>query len=147
MTSRLKKIVLVFWLWGACCVQAENVWFNIMGSASDPTVDTVEVDPTPVSLSKTRRVMRVRVSRAAERVSWDGVAYRSYQSQVLFDCIDNTARYLSIKFYREAGWQGVSHQTSTYTEPPRLMEFRDVEPNPAQRIVRAACESDSILSN
>lgn len=147
MTSPLKKIVLVFWLWGASCVQAENVWFNIIGSASDPTVDTVEVDPTAVSLSKTRRVMRVRVSRAADRVSWDGVPYRSYYSHVLFDCLDNTARYLSIKFYRAPGWQGVSHQTSVYTEPPRLMAFRDVQPNPARRIVRAACETDSIISN
>ena len=63
---------------------------------------------------------------------------------MLFDCTSNTARYLSIDFYREADWKGESYHTSVYDELPRLMEFRDVEPNPAQRIVRAACQSSGV---
>lgn len=118
-----------------------------MGDPSDSAVNTIEVDPTPVSLSKDGRAMRVRVSRSADRASWDGVAYRSYHSLVLFDCVNRTARYLSIEFYTEPGWKGQSHHTSLYQDPPRWMMFRDVEPNPAQRIVRAACDSASIISN
>ncbi len=134
-------------LWGASCVQAQTAWLNIMGDASDPAVNTIEVHPTAVSLSKHRQVMRVRVSRSTDRTSWDGIAYRSYQAKVLFDCPHKTARYLSIEFYLAPGWKGEPYQTSLYTETVRLMAFRDVEPNPAQRIVRAACESASVVSN
>lgn len=148
MICQLKKLLLVFCLSGAACAQADSTdWLNIMGDADDPTVNTVEVDPTP--LSNDERVLRVRVSRSAERVSWEGIRYRSYVSKVQFDCINNKARYLSIDFYLEPGWKGVSHHTSVYKgkEPERLMQLRDITPNPAQRIVRAACESDSVSSN
>lgn len=147
MTSQLKKIFLVFCLWGAACVQAETNWLTIVGDPGDPAVNTIEVDPTPVSLGQEGRVMRVRVSRSSERVSWDGISYRSYQSLVLVDCVSSSAKYLSIDFYLEPNWKGVPHQTSVYTDPPRLMEFRDVTPNPAPRIVRATCESASVISN
>lgn len=148
MIFQLKKILLVLCLSGAACAQAESTdWLNIMGDGDDPSVNTIEVDPTP--LSSDERVLRVRVSRSTERVSWDGVRYRSYVSKVQFDCVNNKARYLSIDFYREPGWKGVSYHTSVYKdkEPERMMEFREVTPNPAQRIVRAACESDSVSSN
>jgi hypothetical protein len=144
---QFKKIFLALSLWGAACAQAETAWLNIMGDPADPAVNTIEVDPTPVSLSKDGRAMLVRGSRSAERTSWDGISYRSYQALVLFDCVDRTARYLSIEFYAEPGWKGQSHHTSLYQDPPRWMMFRDVEPNPAQRIVRAACDSASVNSN
>lgn len=147
--SQLRNILLVLCLGGAACVQADTKtnWLNIMGDPQDPTVNTIEVDPTPVSQSNEGRVMRVRVSRSAERISSRGINYRSFESRVLFDCTNSTARYLSADLYLEPGWKGVSHHTSVYDGPPQLMEFRDVEPNPAQRIVRAACHSSSISSN
>lgn len=139
---------MVLGLWLATCAHAETGWLTVMGDSSDSLVNTIEVDPTSVSQSKEGRVMRIRVSRSAPRVSWDGVPYRSYVSQVLFDCTFNRARYLSIEFYKESAWKGVSHQTTHYSpETIRLMEFRDVTPNPTRRIVRAACQSASVTSN
>ena len=144
---QLKKILALLCLSGAACAQTDGTdWLNIMGDGEDPAVNTVEVDPTP--LGGDERVFKVRVSRSAERVSWDGIRYRSYVSKVRFDCVHNTARYLSIDFYLAPGWKGASHHTSVYTDsPPRFMEFREITPNPAQRIVRAACESSSVSSN
>lgn len=148
MISQLKKIFLVFCLSGAACAQTQmqTDWLNIVGEAENPAVNTVEIDPTP--LSNEALVFRVRVSRSANQVSWDGIRYRSFQSQVQFDCANNTAKYLTIDFFLEPNWKGVSHHTSVYGQPPRLMDFPEIVPsNPAPRIVRAACESSSVVGN
>jgi hypothetical protein len=86
--------------------------------------------------------MKIRVSRSKPRTSWDGVPYRSYISTVQFDCANKSARYLSLDFYLRAAVEGKSHKTSTYPEDVvRPMEFRDVTPNPTQRLIRAACRT------
>lgn len=139
----MKKAIIVWsFFGGACSLHAQTNWFNVMGDPQDPAVNTVEVDPTPVAVNGELKTMKIRVSRSAQRTSWDGVPYRSYTSTVLFDCASKTARYLSLDFYMEPAWKGASHQTSTY--PPdvkRAMEFRDVTPNPTQRLIRAACRN------
>lgn len=143
----MKKLLLLFCLWSVS-LQAQTVWFNVMGDPADETVNTIEVDPTPVSISGETRIMRIRVSRSADRVNWDGLPYRSYVSEVLFDCTNNTARYLSIDYYRQPAWKGEPYQRSLYSQSePRPMQFRDVEPNPYRRIIRAACETSSIIIN
>ena len=119
---------------------ADTLWLTVMGSASDPAANTIQVDPAPVEVKDEFRIMRVRVSRSSQRSSWDGIPYRSYESTVLFDCTQQNARYLSLRFFMQPGWAGESHKTSTYPpETPRWMEFRDVQPNPTARIIRAAC--------
>jgi len=143
----MKKLLLLLCLWSVS-LQAQTVWFNVMGDPADETVNTIEVSPTPVSINGETRIMRVRVSRSANRVSWDGAPYRSYVSEVLFDCANNTARYISIDYYRQPAWKGEPYQRSLYSQgKPRPMQFRDVEPNPYRRIIRAACETDSISNN
>ena len=120
--------------------QAQTVWFTVVGEPANPAVNTVQVDPTPVDSTDTTRTMRVRVNRSEVRTSWDGVPYRSYESDVLFDCRANTARYLAIRYHLEPVWQGQPHRAVAYTTgTPRWMEFRQIEPNPTQRIVGAAC--------
>ncbi|HSV51288.1 MAG TPA: surface-adhesin E family protein [Burkholderiaceae bacterium] len=119
---------------------AQTPWLTISGAPENPAVNTVQVDPVPVDRAEGLRTMRVRVSRSAQRTSWDGVSYRSYESSVLFDCRENTARYLFISFYTQPGWKGEPHQGVDYSKgPPRWMEFREVEPNPTARILHAAC--------
>lgn len=121
---------------------AETLWFTVLGDPADPHVNTIQVDPTPVLVEDQLRTMNVRVSRSAQRTSWEGVKYRSYESRVVFDCTNNTARYTMLSFYLLPLWRGESHKTSTYgPETPRLMEFRDVLPNPTLRIMRAACNT------
>ena len=136
-------------LWWCCAAaHAEIAWFNVMGDAADESVNTIEVDPTPVSITGETRIMRVRVSRSEDRVNWDGIPYRSFVSDVLFDCPNTTARYLSIDYYRVPAWKGESYLRRVYSQTePRLMLFRNVEPNPYQRIIRAACGTHNIINN
>ena len=115
-----------------------STWFTVLGDPTDPGVNTVQVDP--VDRDNDPRTMRVRVSRSENRTSWDGVPYRSYTSNVFFDCEHGTARYLSITYYSQANWRGEAGKTVDYTTGPvRPMAFTNVSPNPTQRIVHAAC--------
>lgn len=151
--SHMKKLAIVLGalvsgasLWGAPA--APTTWFTVMGDPADPAVNTIEVDPTPIAANGDMRAMQVRVSRALQRTSWDGVPYRSYVSTVLFDCADKSAKYVTLAFYVQPLWKGEPHKTVTYpNEVVRPMEFRDVTPNPTQRIIRAACETGKITTN
>jgi hypothetical protein len=143
----VKLIFLVsLLLAGAASGQAQ--WFTVLGDPANPAVDTIEVDPSPLSVTVEAQTMRVRVNRGKLRKSWDGVPYRSYVSDVVFDCASKKARYANLVFYMEPLWQGRSHNTSTYTrDNPRWMEFRDVSPNPTRQIIRAACESGRVKTS
>lgn len=144
----MKKFMILFFLLGGSAVRAETAWFTVLGDPGNPAADTVEVDPTPVAVSAGVRTLRVRSNRSAQRTSQDGVAYRSYRAEVLFDCINKSAKYVSIDFYLQPLWKGEPYQVSLYTkEDPRWMQFRDIEPNPTRRIVRAVCESASVTNN
>ncbi|MDB5894863.1 MAG: hypothetical protein JWQ88_2394 [Rhodoferax sp.] len=117
---------------------ASNTWFTVLGDPDNASVNTVQVDP--VDRDNDPRTMRVRVSRSEARSSWDGVPYRSYTSNVFFDCERGSARYLNVTYYAQANWQGEPGKTVDYTTGPvRNMAFKDVTPNPTQRIVHAAC--------
>jgi len=140
----MKKLLISCCLYVGCAVQAETLWFNIMGDPDNDKVDTVEVDPRPVSVQGSTRTMRVRVSRAQERLNWDGLAYRSYTSEVFFDCLSHTTRYLLVNYYTQPAWRGQAYKSVTYSpRDVRTMELRDISPNPQKRIVRAACHSSS----
>lgn len=144
----MKKFFLACCLLLAGATWGQATWFTVMGDAADPSVDTIEVDPSPLSVTDGAQTMRVRVSRSGPRKSWDGVPYRSYESEVVFDCANKKARYASVVFYMEPLWQGDSHNTSVYTkDKPRWMVFRDVNPNPSQQIIRAACESGRVKTS
>lgn len=124
---------------GVTGAQAQSNWFTVAGNPSDPTVDTVQVDPVSVRGDRARPTMNVRVSRAVDRRNWEGVAYRSYESEVMFDCHARRAHYRQASFYAAPLWQGAVHTRTDYTGDPKPMLFKDMAPNPTQRIVRAAC--------
>ncbi|MES2945654.1 MAG: surface-adhesin E family protein [Pseudomonadota bacterium] len=140
----LRGFLAVWLLAGAAAaVQAQTAWFTVMGDASDPTATTIEVDPIPVAVNGDQRTMRVRVNRTLQRTTRDGVNFRSFRSHVLFDCSNKTARYISVDFYMQPLWKGESHKTVDYPATDlRPMEFREVEPNPRDRIIRAACRTN-----
>jgi len=141
---------IVFWalLGGVSALHAQAAWFTVLGDPQEPAVNTIEVDPIPVAVQGEVRVMKIRVSRSTQRTSWDGVHYRSYTSLVHFDCANKSARYASLDFYLEPLWKGQPHKTSTYPEGVmRRMEFRDVTPNPTQRLIRAACRRADSVKN
>lgn len=122
----------------ACQVHAAERWFTVTGDEEDQRVDTVQVDP--IARSGLHH-MQVRVSRAVPRVSWDGIAYQSFVADVHFDCEAKRARYQRISYYTQPRWQGSVYREVDYQSgEPRWMEFRDMAPNPMQRIVAAACQ-------
>lgn len=143
----MRKTVAMFCMWGAslaaATAHAQSTWFTVIGDEKDGASDTIQVDPESMT-SGDIRTLRVRVNRAAVRTSWDNVRYRSYVSLVTFDCVQRSARYVSIAYYPLPLWMGESHKTSDYTTgTPRMMLFRDVTPNPSARIVRAACGTEA----
>ena len=123
-------------------LHAETGWFTVLGDAHDPNVITIEVDPAPIAVYGDQRTMRVRVNRPEQRTTRDGIIFRSFRSNVLFDCRKKTARYISVDFYMQPLWQGEPHKSVNYPATDlRPMEFREVEPNPRDRIIRATCRT------
>lgn len=136
------KFLLLFLLALPAARAQGEAWLTIIGDPTNAVVDTIQVNPIPVSVSGDLRTMRVRVNRLSERNNWDGIPYRSYESSVLFDCASNTARYLEIRFYMQPLWLGQPHTSVAYSSNmPRWMLFGGVEPSPYQRIIYAACEA------
>lgn len=125
----------------ATWAQAQGNWFTVAGNPADAATDTVQVDPVSVRRERDGRIMYVRVSRATPRRNWEGVGYRSYESEVHFDCRTRRAHYRQARFYDEPLWRGDAHTRTDYTDDPKPMLFLDMAPNPTQRIVRAACGS------
>ncbi|RYF65274.1 MAG: hypothetical protein EOO22_22965 [Comamonadaceae bacterium] len=123
----------------ASSAHAQGEWFTVTGNPVDPTVDTVQVDPVALGIEGATKTMNVRVNRSVPRVNWDKVPYRSYESQVVFDCQARRAGYVQARYFTQPLWQGEPHVVADYADNPRPMLFRDMEPNPTSRIVRAAC--------
>lgn len=135
----------------ACNVQAQSQvpppaqtqWFTVTGNPADPSMDTVQVDPVATQVEGQFKTMNVRVSRARQRFNWENVPYRSYESKVVFDCRARKAGYTFATFYPQPLWQGAPIKKTDYSANPQPMLFRDVEPNPTERIIRAACQPGS----
>ena len=126
----------------AACAHAAGLWFTVLGDASDAAATTIEVNPAPITINGDQRVMQVRVNRSEQRTTRDGVTFRSFSSSVLFDCSQKTGRFVSVDFYTQPLWKGEIFKTLSYTaQDPRNMEFGEVEPNPRDRIIRAACRT------
>ena len=131
---------IILWLASSVSAFAQTPWFTISGDPATAQANTIQVDPASIEGGEAVRTMKLRVNRATQRTSWDGVPYRSYVSEVHVDCRARTARYAFISFFAKPLWEGNVAKTVDYTRgPPRSMEFRGVEPNPTQRIVNAAC--------
>ena len=140
--------VLAGVLAGAMGVAQASTWLTMRGDPDDAANDIVQVNPESIEGKNELRTMQVRVSRALQRTSRDGVVFRSYSSLVEFDCAKATARFVSADFYRLPMWRGAVHQTLHYgRDHVRPMVFREMTPNPTDRIIRAACKSGDILSN
>lgn len=132
-----------FFLSAALCAPAafaQAGWFTVIGDPAEATADTVEVDPHPIAVKGDLRSMRIRVNRMSERKNWDGVPFRSYQASVEFDCVKNTAQFQQVKYFMQPNWAGDSHKSVTFSDAnARPMRFRDMNPNPMSRILKAAC--------
>ncbi len=115
-------------------------WLTVTDGEVSADSTVVQVDPIPVSVTNSIRVMNVRVSRPMERTSTDGIPFRSYTSVVEFNCSIRTARFVRADFFAAPLWAGPVSRTMVYPlDKIRPMEFRSVEPNPKERVMRAVC--------
>lgn len=139
------------WALTAGNARADNDWLTMSGDGEMPlktAQNLIQVSPQSIQGSGDLRSMNVRVHHIEQRNNWDGVPYRSYVGTVEFDCAQKTARHAVINYYLTPVWSGPVHQTVTYPpSQPRMMAFRDVVPNPLERIIKAACMSKHVLSN
>lgn len=136
----MKCIVFSLLLLVAALAKAQEEWFTVVGDVNDATVNTIQVDPRPIAVNGQQRTMKLRVNRAALRVGREGIPYTSYEALVVFDCAERTGRYTQVVYFMQPFWKGESHKTSVYTRAdPRMLSFMNVVPNPAARIIRAAC--------
>lgn len=144
LKSVIQSIFLSFPLWFCVLAQAQSTWFTIVGNPGDAQSDLVEVDPQSRSFTAGNSTLNVRVSRPVLRTSSDGVPFRSYTATVLVDCASKNARFISANFYMMPLWEGRPHASLAFSAAEvRPLMFRNIEPNPAARIIRAACQPPS----
>lgn len=124
-------------------------WLTVRGEPDDAANDIVDVNPESIQVKAELRTMQIRVNRARQHTSRDGVPFRSFLSVVEFDCVKSNARFVTVDFYRLPMWRGPVHQTATYSleQTPHPMIFHEMTPNPTDRIIRAACKSGEVQSN
>ncbi|CAN7600160.1 hypothetical protein LJR039_004400 [Pseudorhodoferax sp. LjRoot39] len=123
----------------AASAWADVPWFTIVGDRNDPNADTIEMNPIAVSRQGRSVVMEIRVSRSIVRTSRDGVQFRSFRGEVGFDCAQSTARFLRSQFYAEPLWRTPVQELRYPPDQVRPMEFRLFDPNPLDKVIKAAC--------
>ena len=134
---------LVLSIAGAFALAAHAAgWLTVAGYPDDPAVSVVQIDPVPVRTRGHEVVMRVRVSRDAERKSAQGTVFRSFVAEAAIDCKTRTAHFVTASFHAEPQFRGKPFHTETYEgREQRPMAFREMAGNPAGRIINAACKS------
>jgi hypothetical protein len=129
-------------------VYSHSEWFTVVGDRNNPDVDTVDINPTFVFDKGDEQKTQMRVNRSGQKNNWEGIAYRSYESKVIFNCTKHEARYARIVFYLQPLWQGEASYTSVYKHgTPRLVEFPGMTPDPSERIIRAVCQKATVRNN
>lgn len=125
---------------------AAPLWLTVIGDPTKPAVDTVEVDAGSAVTFGKARLVGIRVNRARDRVARDKQMFRSYESMVIIDCNKRTARHSSQTLYSEALWAGTTRSYTYGDNDIRDMAFAGVEPNPKERIIKAACSIELVQS-
>lgn len=134
---------------GSLPAGAQSSWFTVVGNSRLAHENTVQVDVASIKGTAELRTAQVRVSRSNTRHSpWAKVDFRSFVALTEFDCKARSARYLQTDFHALPLWQGQPFHSVTYApDVVAVMRFRDISPNPAERIVRAACELNSVSTS
>ena len=142
LRSAANQIFVCFLLCFCVLAGAQPAWFTIVGNPADSQTDVVEVDPQSRSFNAGNSTLNVRVSRSVLRTSSDGIPFRSYTATVLVDCATKSARFVTANFYMMPLWEGRPHASLAFSAAEvRPLLFRNIEPNPAGRIIRAACQT------
>ena len=122
----------------AAGVPAPDSWLTLTGDPQESRRNLVEILADPIGLDQ-RVALRLRVSRDRERTSWRGQKYRSYYGKVVVNCDEKRAWYLDLSYYAQPLWGGNVVAREEYKEGEAEVQFRDMSPEWAKRLVSAAC--------
>lgn len=114
-----------------------STWFTVMGSVSDPTVDSVQLDIKDIQPRGQIKLMNLRVTLRQKRTSTSGEEYASYISRIAIDCASDSIVHLEQTRFAEQMWLGKSNFQSFPEVRP--MAFGGLNPSPKARILKAAC--------
>jgi hypothetical protein len=120
---------------------AQDNWLTIAGDSTDPITDYIQFNPAEIGKEGGLVTIPLRVSRSQERVTQDGIKFRSFVAVAGVDCTQRTARFLRATFYMEPGFHGSPHQTKEYGAVVRPVLFRQIPGDYAERTIRATCKS------
>lgn len=140
-TARLRAAAAALVCTAAACsaLAAESMWLTVVGDSGDAAVDTVEVDATSAVAFESMRLVKLRVNRAKPRTGFDGQPYRSYYSTAVVDCTELKAWHRTLSLFEQPMWRG-KLRIAEYTESDgREVAFADMEANPRDRLIKAAC--------
>jgi hypothetical protein len=124
----------------------DRPWLTILGSTADPESDTIQIDPRPLDMKGQLRWMTLRLNRAKQRTSTDGIVFRSFTSVIEFDCEKRTARFTKTQFYNGPLWTQPGRTMDYPASMVRPMVFREIEPNPSERVIKAACTATRVVA-
>ena len=120
--------------------RATTNWLTLVGNPRDAAVSTIEVYALPVVVSDNLRSLDIRVNRDQQSLSSEGIPFRSYSATILVDCYENKARFTTAAFYMTPLWEGTPHKIASWSAAQvRPVLFRNFDPNPRDKIIRAAC--------
>lgn len=137
--SRAIFAVLVCSAAMGCAWANEPAWLSITGDAQNAAMDTVDVDASSAVAFETMRLIKLRVNRAKPRPGFDGLPYQSYYSTAIVDCPALNAWHRTISLFEQPLWRG-QMRIKEYTESDgHGVTFSDMEPNPRDRLIKAAC--------
>ena len=132
-----KTLPLFLAFTGAAVFAEEPVWFTVMGNASDPSVDSVELNVARLPPRGEISTMDLRVTLAVQRTMPDGEKYTSYHSQIAIDCDQEAVVHVEQVRYEGPQWTGAP--TAQHFHEMRPMAFGGLAPNPKDRVLKAAC--------
>lgn len=132
-------VLLALAIIGVLPVSAQPEWFTIAGDAGHAAGDYIQLNPAMISKESGLVTIPLRVSRASERTSQDGITFRSFVGVAGVDCNRKTVRYLQASFYKQPNFEGASFLTKEYGAVIRPVAFREIPGDHATRIMRAAC--------
>ena len=129
--------------------QAADTWLTIVGDPANSANHYIQVNAAAIEIKDDLRVIPVRINRATLwTATGEGTQFRSVVTAVQIDCTRQTARYVKAAFYVQPDFRGEPFRVTTYGgDDIRPMIFKDMNDDPHERIIKAACSVKNVTSN
>ena len=126
----------------AATLFAQNNWLTLVGDPHNSHTEVLEVNPLSRLQSANESTLNIRVNHGKLLTSSEGIPFRSYTATIRVDCVEKTARFVTVSYHMMPMWDGKSHRDLVFPATEvRPLVFRFFEANPILRIVKSACNS------